>query len=325
MSDYSVVHGTKVQNFASDPPAPSIGQVWYNTTTNTSKYFLNAPGSWATENTINNTRSAQAGAGTGTAALLFGGVGNVAHTETWNGTNWTEVNNLNVGRNTGAGCGASNTSALCFAGVPASHWEKTESWNGTNWTELNDLNQGAERTAGSGIATSALNYGGEAPGASNKTELWNGTNWTEVNNLNLTRFALQGAGTSNTSALAFGGRAPPDADTELWNGTNWTEVNNMGTGRYDMGSAGTATLALGYGGKTGPGGSPPDANQGLTEKWNGTSWSEVGNMSVARGLPRGAGTQAAAIAAGGAGPGSDEGDAAESFSSGPATATLGSE
>ena len=143
MSDYSVVHGTKVQNFASDPPAPSIGQVWYNTTTNTSKYFLNAPGSWATENTINNTRSAQAGAGTGTAALLFGGVGNVAHTETWNGTNWTEVNNLNVGRNTGAGCGASNTSALCFAGVPASHWEKTESWNGTNWTELNDLNQGA--------------------------------------------------------------------------------------------------------------------------------------------------------------------------------------
>ena len=139
--------------------------------------------------------------------------------------------------------------------------------------------------------------------------------------MNTARHALMGAGVNNTSALAFGGRPSP-ANTEFYNGTNWTTVNPLGTGRYDMGGAGTATLALGYGGKTGPSGSPPDANQGLTEKWNGTNWSETGDMNVARNLPRGAGTQAAAIAAGGAGPGASEDTSAESFNSGPVTKTI---
>ena len=43
MPDYKVVHGTKVQNFASDPPAPFTGQVWYNSTSATSKYFFVDP------------------------------------------------------------------------------------------------------------------------------------------------------------------------------------------------------------------------------------------------------------------------------------------
>jgi len=323
MATYKEIHGTNIQIVSSDPSYAVEGQIWYNTTSNTVKGLLNNSGSWATQNDISNPGSKQAGAGTQPAAIIFGGSPTSASpTELWNGTNWTEVNNLNNGRSTGAGCGASSTAALCFAGVPTSVWVDTESWNGTNWTEVNNLNQGAERTAGSGIQTSALNYGGEAPGNSTKTELWNGTNWTEVNDLNTARHALQGAGANNTSALAFGGRSSPNAATELYNGTNWTTVNNMGTGRYDMGSAGIATLAVAYGGKTGPSGSPPDAYVASTEKWNGTNWSVSGDMNVIRGLPRGAGTQAAAIAGGGAGPLPAAGSTAESFDSGPTTVTL---
>ena len=35
-------------------------------------------------------------------------------TESWDGTNWTEVGDLNTGRSYGAGSGTTNTAALCF-------------------------------------------------------------------------------------------------------------------------------------------------------------------------------------------------------------------
>ena len=52
------------------------------------------------------------------AALAYGGdVGPTnANTESWNGTNWTEIADLNTGRKLVAGAGTANTSALCFAG-----------------------------------------------------------------------------------------------------------------------------------------------------------------------------------------------------------------
>jgi len=144
--------------------------------------------------------------------------------------------------------------------------------------------------------------------------------WATGGDLGTARYGVGGSGTQ-TAAVAFGG-SPSTGKTELYNGTGWTEVNDLNSAGHFFGSAqGTQTATIAFGGQ----GSRPSGNGVDAEVWNGTSWSEVGNMSVARGLQRGAGTQAAAIAAGGAGPGSDEADASESFSSGPATATLGSE
>jgi hypothetical protein len=39
-------------------------------------------------------------------------------TESWNGTSWTEVNDLNTARRDLGGCGATNTAALAFGGFP---------------------------------------------------------------------------------------------------------------------------------------------------------------------------------------------------------------
>ncbi len=63
-----------------------------------------------------------------------------AETETWNGTNWTEVNDLNTARRILGSAGID--SALAFGGLtnPSTRTNITESWNGTNWTEVNDLN-----------------------------------------------------------------------------------------------------------------------------------------------------------------------------------------
>ena len=80
-----------------------------------------------------------------TAALTFGGyyppITYLAITESWNGTSWTEVNDLNTARYVLGGSGSS-TSALAFGGdgAPAGYEANTESWNGTCWTEVNDIN-----------------------------------------------------------------------------------------------------------------------------------------------------------------------------------------
>jgi hypothetical protein len=53
-------------------------------------------------------------------------------TESWNGTSWTELNDLNTARQNG-GCGGTNTAALSFSGTnsvgsPTAQTEKLE-WN----------------------------------------------------------------------------------------------------------------------------------------------------------------------------------------------------
>jgi hypothetical protein len=52
-----------------------------------------------------------------TAALAFGGLYHLefTNTETWNGTSWTEVNDLNIARSDLAGSGT-NTAALAYGG-----------------------------------------------------------------------------------------------------------------------------------------------------------------------------------------------------------------
>ena len=42
MAEYKGTHGTKIQNYTSDPANPLTGQVWYNETTNGLKYEVSS-------------------------------------------------------------------------------------------------------------------------------------------------------------------------------------------------------------------------------------------------------------------------------------------
>ena len=81
-----------------------------------------------------------------------------ADTESWNGTNWTEVNDLNTARYYAAGAYGDQYCRFMFwwsTDQPGgSTVANTESWNGTNWTEVNDLNT-ATRQAFSGFGTTS--------------------------------------------------------------------------------------------------------------------------------------------------------------------------
>ena len=229
---------------------------------------------------LNLARGAGAGDGTQTSALYFGGTPNSpavkTETESWNGTSWSEVADLNTGRSILGGAGADNTSALAFSGLGtppgATTYDLTESWNGTSWTEVADLNAGRSDLMGFGIKTSAIACGGQGAGSppqTTATESWNDTSWTEVADLSFKRIGGGTAGTDNTSGLIFGGFDAGPTDfrtnkTELWNGTNWTEQADLtGAGFTSMAGAGTSASAISFSGE-----GPSNEQRTGTEEWS---------------------------------------------------------
>ena len=107
-------------------------------------------GAWSTGGSLNTARNLLSRAGVQTSALTFGGGGAGALTEKYNGSTWTEVNDLNLGRNTIGGFGATGDSAIAAGGYSGTAKTETESWNGTNWTEVNNLNRVTASAVGIG-------------------------------------------------------------------------------------------------------------------------------------------------------------------------------
>ncbi len=233
MADYKTLHGSNIETVSSDPSNPVNGQVWYNSTSQTMKAFTENPaGSWATGGTMNTARGGTPGGlGVQTAAVCFGGENPSDYqlvNESYNGTTWTEVNDLNTKRNQIGSAGASATSGLAISGLnteqPDYNLKVVESWNGTSWTEVGDLNQERYGAKGAGTATAALVSGGNVfpsgspTGPSALTESYNGTSWTEVADLSTARENHGGGGTTS-AALAFAGAGTPPlmVQTEEWN------------------------------------------------------------------------------------------------------------
>ena len=94
-----------------------------------------------------------------------------ANTESWDGTSWTEVNNLNTARATlynFAGTGSQAVAAGGYAG--SSRVAVSEIWDGTSWTEGNDLSTARNAGYGLGFGTAGIHCGGDASPYTNVTE-----------------------------------------------------------------------------------------------------------------------------------------------------------
>ena len=265
MSTYQGIRGLKVRDYTTNPDNPLEGQLWYNKTDSVGKYqvpIVTTVGAWRTANPANTARALGSMVGAQTSSLFFGGWVNPPSvrqgvTESYNGTTFTEVNDLNTARSGLGGAGTANTAALAIAGQtggdPGANSANVESWNGAAWTEITDVNQGRYGGGSAGTTTSALAFAGyQIPtGYVGITESWNGSAWTEVADLNDARGFFSSSGASNTLALGFGGDSPGnDADTESWNGSAWTEVNNLNTARFGshLGIIGTYIDTLCVGG-----------------------------------------------------------------------------
>jgi hypothetical protein len=315
MSTYKEIRGFSIENFTTDPPNASVGQVWYNDTTGQINYNSgNLSSAWATGNNMGSARYNLAGDGTQTAAIAMGGFSQPGDTtenkvELYNGSSWTAAPVLPTGQWDLCGSGI-QTSALAYGGD--SPRELTMSWNGTAWTagpgQMN-INQQRSGTYGRGESNaSAIIFGGPPSSASDGyAEVFSQGEWGTIPRLNTSRDQIGGCGTA-ASTLAFGGDSGSYNAVEEWNNTSWVTKSPLTTGRRKPVGGGVATLGTAMGGYTGP-----STASAATEVWNGTAWTNAPNMNTARKYMAGGGaTSSSCIAFGGqvtpntSGPGATE-------------------
>ena len=133
MSTYKEIRGLKVRDYTTNPDNPIEGQLWYNTTDNVAKYQIpNVLSSWATTGPLNQVKRLLGGVGIQTAALAFGGdiPPTTVNTETFNGSSWTEVNNLNTSANSIFGFGTTSSAIGAGFNPGPGSYTGSESWNG---------------------------------------------------------------------------------------------------------------------------------------------------------------------------------------------------
>ena len=126
-----------------------------------------------------------------TAALAAGGYPVTGNTEEFNGSAWTEVNNLNTPENDLAQ-GGTATSAIAAGGSAIHPFYAVQNLgmelHGQKWQIMNTSRN---QLGGAGTDnTSSLCIGGNTPGSTANVEQWNGSSWTEVNDLNNARYAI---------------------------------------------------------------------------------------------------------------------------------------
>jgi len=239
-------------------------------------------GTWSSGGNVNTARAYGGSSGTSRdAAMYFGGYTtptNYANTEQYNGTSWTEVNDLSNSRTGLAGFGNSLTSAVAFGGdefpAPSPRYlADVEEWNGTNWTSGTNLPAATQQQNGAGTLTAGLAIGGDQPSSPNLTQTleYDGTNWTSGGNLNTGKqFARVSCGLQTAALIA--GAPGYSATTEQYNGTAWTEVNDLNTAGAQGGGGGTYTSAITSGNQ--------NTASSNAESWDGTSWTETNNRST---------------------------------------------
>ena len=213
--------------------------------------------SWSEQADLNQGRfmGSPATLGSQTAALFAGGAyngTNQANVESWNGSAWSEVNNVPTAAHSYAAGAGTQTAALSIGAGPPNR-ALVASWDGSNWTDVAELNTGRYFNSAAGTQTAGITFSGDTgpPTFTANTETYNGSSWTEVAELNTARATGGGAGTQTSALMITGNTYPPIvANVEQWDGTSWTEVADVSTARIRPGSTGaTASNAMIAGGQ----------------------------------------------------------------------------
>jgi len=212
---------------------------------------------------------------------------------------WASGGSLNTARGKAGNMGIQT--AAIWVGGSDSPTDLSETYDGTSWTEGNNLNTSRIYNAGTGTTTAGLTMGGRTPGptptrVSTTSEEYDGTSWAEGGDIPSKRESGSAAGIQ-TAALYMGGSppSPPGVNITLtYDGTSWAvSPATLTTARYQAAAIGISTAAL-Y-----TGGTPAHA---VNESFNGSAWTEVGDIPAASAGSAMSGTQTAALFFGGGPP-----------------------
>jgi hypothetical protein len=242
MSTYKGIKGFSIKYLSADPPVSNEGQVWYNSTSGTLKVFRTVAGgtAWSTGDSLSVGQGSARGAGTVTSAVIFGGnttadapFGGSNDTQSYNGSTWSTEPNMPY--YTAAHFGNNDTNGLSSS-----------------------IACGGRDNASEGLTT---------------TTSWNGTTWaSEATFPNAVRYGFCG-GTGENIICSGGLAASPTTGfpnaSSTYNGTSWSSAPALNSNRSNGISGGTFSSAIAAAGC-----SPPYCSTtGVTEIWNGTSWS----------------------------------------------------
>ena len=138
--------GFEIQNLTSDPVPFAQAKI-------------NNPyvGVWSSGGNLNTARNNIAGGNSATpsAGIAFGGYTGTAQTgatEEYNGTAWSEQNDLNTARSGSGGVGI-QTAAMAISGNSGSLTAVNEQYDGTSWTEVADVNTARDNIHGGFVET----------------------------------------------------------------------------------------------------------------------------------------------------------------------------
>ena len=287
MATYYDIFGQKVQYIASDPSPVAVGQVWYNSTSNTTKVRgVTTTSAWATGGSMNDSKGGNgAGDSQNSAIALQGTLGAVTVVESYDGTSWTNgpSSSNNYGSRS-AGGGSSSASLIGgYTNSPFTTYNVTEEYDGSGFTAGGVTNTpGYGVNAVYGVNNSALGFVGRAPTGTHN-EHYNGTSWTTVNPSPPGQRGGFLSGSTSSAVLASGFVPPNNTTVDCldYNGTSWTSITALSPGSDGIhgGSGGTNSSAvLIYGGVREP--SLGDIDK--VNFWNGSAWSSETSLPSAR-------------------------------------------
>jgi len=277
VATYYDIFGQKVQYLASDPSPVAVGQVWYNSTSNTAKVQgVTTSSSWSTGGAMSDAKSGNGAGDSQTSAIsLQGTLGEATVVENYDGTSWTGgPSSSNTYGSRGAG-GATSSASLVggYTNSPFTTYNATEEYDGSSFSSGGTLNTpGYGGGTIYGVNNSALGMVGRAPTGTHH-ENYNGSAWTTVNSCPPGQRGGFLGGTL-TSAIMASGYVPPNNTTVNcldWDGTSWTAITSLSPGEdgIEGGSGGTSSSAVMiYGGAR----EPSLGNTNKTTFWNGSSW-----------------------------------------------------
>ena len=254
------------------------------------------------------------GSGTGTqnAGLFSAGTTSPYGTQEYDGTAWSEGAASITPRRSNDIVGLQNAASL-FGGYkisPAGSSDDTEEYDGTNWSVGGTLINARYANAGAGTRTSGLTFGGT--GATTSTEHYESyIASASFGRVDASAIAGSGTGLKNSkpeSFLSSSFQIERDISGSFLYGVDaltgtigtatgvWSTGVSLITSRNGGHGAGTTGAGLVSGGQT-------PSTVANTEEWNGSTWSDSGNLITARKHLRGStGSQNAALM-GGAEPG----------------------
>ena len=160
--------------------------------------------------------------------------------------------------------------------------------DGSSWTAGGDYPSVTNRTGVAGTQTAALGVGGAGPGYDNVVSCfeYDGSSWTSGGNYPTAGSNIGAAGLQ-TAAIGQGGNNS-ETEAATYNGTAWTAITDISNPRGEHGwsTNGTTTDTMAFG-------------TTQTEKWDGSSWTEIADNSTSRTSGFSVGTTSKKLYAGG--------------------------